>query len=381
MEGDLKFLKSHTEDLRRCIEQLLKDTPRKVALALFDIWKNDLSKDNVVKNGAGAYVSADPIPPSSFATKLGMRGIKSPVSRARTGLQGHLNPIGGRLLSLDISDRSYAFCVTIATDPFATQRLIWSPYIVKEPTIVATVKRVFFKINKDVYVRNVTVDNESAWTKCDVLKKLIGRKGEVHAVRLYAPSGEVASAFGLLDVFNHQLNIRAVGRVIAPYYRHAGQNIIVLGSGIEEPHYPPQPSTNFKFWLKNLKDGVQNLKSRIKFSDETSDQAAKIHVVVQRWRKSDGKVMSVIYGSHAAAIEFVVENLVSEEKASILISKFPRIKRWLTRHVEFECLFAVDLIREGMYFDPSDISVVWPSPRPIRFPKTRHAKRVLRKGA
>jgi len=56
-------------------------------------------------------------------------------------------------------------------------------------------------------------------------------------------------------------------------------------------------------------------------TDKVTDPQLKVHVVVQRWQKNDGKVITVIYGSHAAAIEEVVRNLVSEGPASRLINK------------------------------------------------------------
>jgi hypothetical protein len=100
------------------------------------------------------------------------------------------------------------------------------------------------------------------------------------------------------------------------------------------------------------------LKNGTKFTDKVTDPHLKVHVVVQRWQKNDGKVITVIYGSHAAAIEEVVRNLVSEGPAGRLINKPWHIKNWLRKRIEFECLFAVDLDRDGTYFIPRSISLV-----------------------
>lgn len=383
MDNDaLGFLKSHIEDLRKGIEERLKVTfPRTVALTLFDIWKQDLDRGKVVKNRNGVYMSSEPLTLRDLAGKLqGTNSILKPhVTRARAALQASSLPVAGYLLSLNISQRRYSICVAVAEDPLATQRLIWSPYIGRGSIVVGCVKRLFFKINKEVYVRNITVDNDACWDKCDVLKSLIGQ-GPAHPVRLYAPSGEISAAFALLDLFNNQLDLGAVGALITPYYDDTGKNLVVLGSGIEEPHYEAPPELAFSF--KNVDNGVEDVKNGTKFTDKVTGPNLKVHVVVQRWQKKDGGIVTVAYGSHTAAVEAIVKTLVSPTQASNLLKQFPHIERWLRGRVSFEALFAVDLDRDATYFISRTISLVRPKQRKLRpLSKRRPAQDGLKKGA
>jgi hypothetical protein len=366
MENEaLEFLKLHLEDVRMGIKEQLPESTNTsaVALKLFDIWVHDLGRGKVVQNSEGSCTSSEPLTRQSLEKEfIGSKGsVKSAVSRARAALQSRRPAaVAGHLLYFDITEREYAFSIAVKPDPLATRRLIWSPYTGRGPITVASVKRLFFKINKDVYVRNITVDNDECWIKCDVLKGLI-REGPGHAVRMYAPSGEVSAAFALIDLFNNHLKLDAVGVLISPGYSDKGKNLVVLGSGIEEPHYIAPTELAFSF--KNFENGVENVKDGTKFIDEVTDATLKVYVVVQRWQKSDGNVITVVYSSHAAAVEAVVENLVSETQASKLIKDFPRIENWLKKRLSFECLFAVDLDREGRYFTPRSVSVILPDVR------------------
>jgi hypothetical protein len=379
----LQLLKSRVEEIRTFIKGRLGENtvPEAIGVALFDIWKEDLVGGKVSKGSGGAFVSARPqsLQQLEEKSKTGKNSIKPAITHVREALQSGVIEVAGYLLSLDITKHRYSLSVTITPDPLATLRLIWKPYLGGESVFVASVKRVFFKINKDVYVRNVTVDNESDWKECDTLRKLIGH-GDAHAVRLYAPSGEMSAAFALLDLFSNQLKLSAVGKLIAPHYKHDGQNLVVLGSGIEEPHFVPPPELGFSF--KNFDSGVEYLKNASKFTDKVTDPHLKVHVVVQRWQKNDGKVITVIYGSHAAAIEEVVRNLVSEGPASRLINKPRHIRNWLKKRIEFECLFAVDLDRDGTYFIPRSISLVRRSRQSAQSPSpSRNPQHSFKKGA
>jgi len=139
-----------------------------------------------------------------------------------------------------------------------------------------------------------------------------------------------------------------------------GQNLIVLGSGIEEPHFAAPAHLGFCY--QNFEGGVKNLKNGELFHDKLKDPHLKVFITVQRWRKGDGKVISVIYGSHGAAIEFVVQTLVSEQEAAALLAQHPRIHRnWLRKRIEFECVFAVELDRDGTYYIRRNISVILPT--------------------
>jgi hypothetical protein len=388
----LRFLKMHVEDLRRAIERGVKDNlPRSVALKLFEVWAQNLNAGKVVKEDSGIYKSSEPLTLKQLEEKFPRSGkdtlnpnphivdLKPHVTHARAALRALSVPVAGQLVSMDISLRQYSICVTVADDPLAARRLIWSSYAGKQPIAVACVKRLFFKVNKDVFVRNITVDDYGDWDKCNVLKSLIG-EGPAHAVRLYAPSGEISAAFLILDLFNSHLKIEAVGTLIAPHYDDSGKSLVVLGSGIEEPHFEAPSKATFS--LKNFENGIEDVKTGTRYTDQIMDPHLKVYVVVQRWLRSDGSIVTVVYSSHAAAVEAVVKTLVSEPKASELIRTFPRIEVWLRKRVNFECMFCVELDREGTYFGVRNVSVVIPDQRRVAsLGKRRLRKKTFKKGA
>jgi hypothetical protein len=376
----VKLLKSRVEKLREGIqERLAEGMPRSVAMVLFEIWNNDLMANKVSQNEDGAYVSSQVLTLQQLEEKFKAvkNSVKPAVTLARHGLQSRVVEIPGYFLSLNITKNEYSFSVTINPDPLATLRWIWGPYIGKEPIVVACEKRLFFKIEKDVYVRNVTIDRESSWKDCEVLKKLI-QSEPVNTVRLYAPAGEISAAFAILDFFNNQLKARAIGKLMYPDYKDDAQNLIVLGSGIEEHHY--EPPANRSFSLRNFPNGVEE-KNGKKHNDRVSDTNMKVHVLLQRWQTEEDNVVTVIYGSHAAAIEQVVKKLVSEPLAAGLIKSIPRI-HWLRRRAHFECLIAVQLDRTGNDFVLRAFKVLKPQPRRSHsVTKKRHPQEALARGA
>jgi hypothetical protein len=377
----VKLLKSHVEKLREGIqERLVEGTmPRYVAMTLFEIWKKDLLANKVSQNEDGAYVSSKMLTLQQLEQefKAAPNSVKPAVTHSREGLQSRDVEIPGYFVSLNITKQEYSFCVTVNPDPLATLRWIWGPYIGKQPIVVACEKRLFFKINKDVYVRNVTIDRDGSWNDCEVLKKLI-QSVPVNTVRLYAPAGEISAAFAILDFFNNRLRVPAVGKLVYPHYEDAGQNLVVLGSGIEEHHY--QAPADLGFCLKNFANGVEETNGK-KHNDTVSGTKMKVHVLLQRWQTDDGSVVTVIYGSHAAAIEQVVKKLVSERLAASLIKSIPRI-HWLRRRAHFECLIAVELDTTGKDFVLRSFTVVKPQQRRSHsVTKMRHPQRDLEKGA
>ena len=376
----VKLLRTHVEKLKKGIEErLLEGTmPREIAMKLFEIWKKDLMANKVLENEGGAYVSSRMLTVQQLEQefKAAPNSVRPHVTLARQGLQSRVVAIPGYFVSLDITKHEYSFCATVNADPLATLRWFWGPYIGKDdPIVVACEKRLFFKVNEDVYVRNVTIDRDDSWKDCEVLKKLI-QNGPVNTVRLYAPAGEISAAFAILDFFNNQLKVPAIGKLIYPHYEDAGKNLIVLGSGIEDKPFPAP--ANLGLSLQNFANGVEEKEGK-KYNDTVRDMKMKIHVLLQRWQRDDGTVVTVIFGSHAAAIEQVVNKLVSEKLATNLIKMMPRI-HWLRRRPHFECLIAVDLDRTGKDFALRSFTVVKPR-RSHSVTKMRHPEEGLEKGA
>jgi hypothetical protein len=336
--------------------------------------------------GNRTYASPEPLSLKELEGKLkGMKATfnaKPHVTHARRLLRAQPLLVGGFSLSMDISKNRYAFCVAITKDPLAARRLIWSPYFSnsRSPIVIGCVKRLFFKIDKDVYIRNVAVNNEGSWRNCNILKTHIA-DDITHAVRLYAPSGEVSATYALLDLFNNQLAFRAVGSLIEPQREEREENLIVLGSGIEEPHYGPKPLK--EFFCRNFHNGVDDLKSSKRFVDKlTDDENLRVYVILQRWQETRDSVVTAVYGSHAAAVEAVVKKLVVESSAQELIEEFPRIENWLRKRVKLECLFAVDLVRNGDYFRAQNTSILVPDQKKLKsLKKSRGAQRSFKKGA
>lgn len=359
MKNDpVEFLKTHSKKIRAAIQERLGEQNQKQAIAihLFEKWREDLELNRVAER-EGAFIAAEPLTLEELALKYrsSKDNVKPFVTRARKELHASPFVIAGNMLHLEITEHPYRFSVAVETDPLAIRKLVWEPYLNCKPIVVGCVKRIFFKVGKDVYARNVQVDQVESYDKCNTLKSLIGTS-PARPVRMYAPSGEISASYALLDMFNNELQVRATGALISPSDRHLNEDLVILGSGIEKPHYGPPSGLAFSF--RNLRNGVEDARSHDKILDRYVDQRTRVPALVQRWQETDGRIITVIYSSHAFAVEVVVRHLVSERLPLDLRVKFSRLQDRLRNQIDFECIFNVEFDRNGLYFQETDFSIV-----------------------
>ncbi len=132
---------------------------------LIETWEGDLK---------GGFSSRTRLSPEQLAAprmnarntetqKKLLDNLRAYVSRARKAISEAPLMAGGYRFQFDISDKAYGLDVICETQRNKNLLKFWEPYIGSQKrAAIALVERLFFQLTRDVYIRNVRVNNVEA---------------------------------------------------------------------------------------------------------------------------------------------------------------------------------------------------------------------------
>lgn len=349
-EAQTGILNRYTTAIRLHLEGVLqgRESELNPLKKLIDCWEGDL------KNGGSGQARltleqiAGALSPI-FETRARLLGnLRGYISRARKAIKKAPLITGGYRFAFDISTDVYGLDVVCETQKNKNLLRFWAPYMESDKSAaIALVERLFFHLNRDVYVRNVRVNNVADYKQCPVLKRLIKSP---RPSNLYVSTGEAGAAFTMLDTFSNKLEIAANGMLFSPGVRYPN-NLVVMGSGTEEPRFDPPE----RFRYRITRDGVANKLGKIRYRDIWGEQKLVIHVLVSRWRNDDGYAVTTVHASHGRAIEGVCQYFSDENNVAELLTKN-------FSPLAMQMVFKTVLQREGAVNRSNDVKCLWQSP-------------------
>lgn len=315
---ELVALKRYAKAIRMHLVGVVNSHPseRQPLERLIEAWEADLKNGMVGRTRLTleqlAAESANIRNVERRGTILG--NLRAYIARARKAISHAPFLAGGVRFEFDISNNVYGLDVACETQKNKNLLKFWEPYLASEKkAAIALVERLFFHLDRDVYIRNVRVNNVEDYKQCPVLKKLVKTP---RPSSLYVSTGEAAAAFMMLDTFTNNLEIPAEGLLFSPGVRYPN-NLIVMGSGTEEPRFDPPE----RFRYRITRDGISNRQGKITYGDNWGEQKLTIYVLVSRWKNDDSYMVTTVHASHGRAIEGVCKYLSDESNVGQLITK------------------------------------------------------------